>query len=155
MNTPRLDDQLCFALYAASRLVVRAYKPVLLKLGLTYPQYLVMMVLWEWDDEGKNSHPVGVLGERLYLDSGTLTPLLKRLQARGLVHRVRSQEDERVVLVGVTEAGRALAKSSTKVPFEMLSVCHFREEDLPKMMELRDSVHEVVEVLSGEGTVGE
>ena len=152
MNTPRLDDQLCFALSGAARLVVRSYKPILLKLGLTYPQYLVMMVLWEWDDDGENTHPVGALGERLYLDSGTLTPLLKRLQGRGLVHRVRSQEDERVVLVGVTEEGRALADAAKSVPYEM--ACHFREEDLAEISELRHGVHKVVEALVGDETEG-
>ena len=84
MTTPRLDDQLCFALYAANRLVARSYKPVLLKLGLTYPQYLVMLVLWEQDDRA-----VHELGELLQLDSGTLTPLLKRLETSGLVSRQR------------------------------------------------------------------
>jgi DNA-binding MarR family transcriptional regulator len=91
---------------------------------------------------------VGVLGRRLYLDSGTLTPLLKRLQERGLVHRDRSQEDERVVLVGVTELGRALAKSAESVPQEM--ACLFPDEDLQRISDLRFGVRRIVEILAGD-----
>jgi DNA-binding MarR family transcriptional regulator len=123
---------------------------VLLKLGLTYPQYLVMMVLWEWDDDGDNAHPVGVLGSRLYLDSGTLTPLLKRLQERGLVHRDRSSEDERVVLVGVTQRGRELAAHAESVPEEM--ACMFPDEDIGQISNLRFGVRRIVEILA-QGTV--
>lgn len=99
----RLDDQLCFALYSASHLMTRAYRPMLTALGLTYPQYLALLVLWEADDL-----TVGALGERLYLDSGTLTPLLKRMEAQGLVERRRDPADERQVRIRLTEAGRAL-----------------------------------------------
>src|SRR5690349_9051070 len=96
-----LDRQLCFALYSASLAMTRLYKPLLEPLGLTYPQYLVMLALWE--DAG---HSVGSLGDRLALDSGTLTPLLKRLESMGLVDRVRDPADERRVLVHLTAAGR-------------------------------------------------
>src|SRR5688500_7386050 len=98
-----LDDQLCFALYAASRAVTARYRPMLEELGLTYPQYLVMMLLWEQDNQ-----TVGQLGARLALDSGTLSPLLKRLTAAGLVTRHRRVEDERSVAIALTDAGRAL-----------------------------------------------
>ncbi|MFY0578782.1 MarR family winged helix-turn-helix transcriptional regulator [Cystobacter fuscus] len=98
----RLDDQLCFALHAASRAMTGAYQPLLEELGVTYPQYLVLMALWEEDGAR-----VSRLGERLYLDSATLTPLLKRLESRGLVERRRSQVDERVVEVFLTPEGRA------------------------------------------------
>lgn len=106
-----LNRQLCFALYAASRAMTRAYQPMLQDLGITYPQYLVLLVLWEWDqqevrDGADNS--VGALGGRLMLDSGTLTPLLKRMEQRGLVMRRRAAWDERVTLVEVTDAGREL-----------------------------------------------
>ncbi|MDD0841632.1 MarR family winged helix-turn-helix transcriptional regulator [Pseudomonas sp. Gutcm_11s] len=103
-----LDNQLCFKLYAASRAVIRAYKPMLDELGLTYPQYLVMLVLWEWQASPPEHATVKALGERLMLDSGTLTPLLKRLEQLGLVQRVRSSLDERELRLGLSEAGVAL-----------------------------------------------
>ncbi|OIN45144.1 MarR family transcriptional regulator [Pseudomonas azotoformans] len=100
-----LDHQLCFKLYAASRAVTRAYKPMLDQLGLTYPQYLVMLVLWEWHDATPMQPTVKALGERLMLDSGTLTPLLKRLEQFGWVRRQRSARDEREVHLGLSERG--------------------------------------------------
>ncbi|RON84326.1 MarR family transcriptional regulator [Pseudomonas chlororaphis] len=104
----KLDSQLCFKLYAASRAVVRGYKPMLDQLGLTYPQYLVMLVLWEWQDAPPELPTVKALGERLALDSGTLTPLLKRLEQLQLVQRQRSPRDEREVHLSLTAAGLAL-----------------------------------------------
>ena len=107
-----LNNQLCFALYAASRAMTRAYQPMLQDLDITYPQYLVLMVLWEWDAAiARGETPdcaVGALGRRLMLDSGTLTPLLKRMEGRGLVLRRRASRDERVTEVALTDAGRAL-----------------------------------------------
>nr|WP_305080716.1 MarR family transcriptional regulator [Microbulbifer sediminum] len=103
---------MCFALYAASRAMTRAYQPMLRDLDLTYPQYLVLLVLWEWDAAAARGESpdsgVGALGRRLMLDSGTLTPLLKRMEQRGLVSRQRAPRDERVTLVAVTDSGRAL-----------------------------------------------
>ena len=106
-----LDAQLCFALYATSLSLTKRYKPLLAPLGLTYPQYLVMLVLWEGD-----AIAVSQLGERLELDSGTLTPLLKRLEAAGLVQRLRDTADERRVLLRLSAAGRALRKRAAGVP---------------------------------------
>ncbi len=106
-----LDQQLCFALYSTSLAMTRLYKPLLDPLGLTYPQYLVMLVLWESDDQA-----VSQLGERLQLDSGTLTPLLKRLEAAGLLRRQRDLEDERRVRVLLTPEGRALRSRAKAVP---------------------------------------
>jgi len=103
-----LDDQLCFKLYAASRAVTRAYKPMLDQLGLTYPQYLVMLVLWEWQGSAMVQPTVKALGERLMLDSGTLTPLLKRLEQLALVRRQRSAMDEREVHLSLTQQGQQL-----------------------------------------------
>ncbi|MCV6624593.1 MAG: MarR family transcriptional regulator [Cellvibrionaceae bacterium] len=103
-----LDKQLCFRLYTASRLLVRAYQPMLKALDITYPQYLVLMLLWEWRDKGRDHGSVNQLGQRLQLDSGTLTPLLKRLQAKGLINRRRSDEDERQLELGLTPQGIAL-----------------------------------------------
>jgi MarR family transcriptional regulator, organic hydroperoxide resistance regulator len=106
-----LDKQVCFALYSATRAVTQLYRPVLDRLGLTYPQYLVMLVLWEYG-------PVSVkrLGEELALDSGTLSPLLKRLAAHGYVRRERSTEDERSVVIHLTGAGSALRRQASSVP---------------------------------------
>jgi MarR family transcriptional regulator, organic hydroperoxide resistance regulator len=108
-----LDRQICFALYAASRSVVRAYGPLLADVGLTYPQYLAMLVLWESPEEPVS---VGDLGARLQLDSGTLTPLLKRLEQAGYVSRRRDAADERRVLVGLTPDGVALADAVATIP---------------------------------------
>lgn len=116
----KLDQQLCFKLYAASRTVVRAYKPMLGRLGLTYPQYLVMLVLWEWHDVAPEQPTVKALGERLMLDSGTLTPLLKRLQQAGLVQRQRSTQDEREVHLSLTAAGRQLSEQVPALKRELL-----------------------------------
>ena len=113
----RLENQLCFPLYACSRQVVKKYRPYLDALGLTYTQYITMMVLWA---EGKAS--VKTLGERLYLDSGTLTPLLKSLEAKGYVCRRRSAEDERVLIIELTEAGAAMRGQARGVP-EKLAGC--------------------------------
>ncbi len=125
----KLENQLCFLLYSASRKMTAAYRPLLGELGITYPQYLVMMVLWEFYDvsgEGgqktikipheKQGINVGQLSARLQLDSGTLTPLLKRLEQQGLVDRVRDRSDERVVRVYLTEAGVCLRRKALKVP---------------------------------------
>ena len=107
----QLDNQLCFALYSASLATTRIYKPLLEPLGLTYPQYLALLVLWEHD-----GLTVGELGERLFLDSGTLTPLLKRMEAAGWLIRERASDDERRVLLQLTPTGRALKARARSVP---------------------------------------
>ncbi|HUR89759.1 MAG TPA: MarR family transcriptional regulator [Ramlibacter sp.] len=107
----RLDNQLCFALYSASLAMTKLYKPLLDELGLTYPQYLAMLVLWETDGV-----TVSGLGERLSLDSGTLTPLLKRLEAAGWVARIRDVKDERRVHITLTAAGRRMKQRAQKIP---------------------------------------
>jgi len=106
-----LDNQLCFALYSASLQMTKLYKPLLGEIGLTYPQYVTMLSLWETDGV-----TVGALGERLFLDSGTLTPLLKRLEVAGLLTRTRNAEDERQVLIGLTPKGRALKQKAACIP---------------------------------------
>ncbi|AHC34491.1 MarR family transcriptional regulator [Pseudomonas fluorescens] len=115
-----LDDQLCFKLYAASRAVTRAYKPMLDQLGLTYPQYVVMLVLWEWHDAAATQATVKALGERLMLDSGTLTPLLKRLEQLGAVKRQRSLRDEREVHLSLSEAGVQLRGQAHQLKTRLL-----------------------------------
>ncbi|RAK63972.1 MarR family winged helix-turn-helix transcriptional regulator [Hymenobacter edaphi] len=112
----QLENQLCFPLYAVSRLVTKAYQPLLEELELTYPQYLVLLLLWE---HGELS--VKGLGERLLLDSGTLTPLLKRLEQRGLVSRRRDARDERSVRIGLQPAGEALRHKATCIPEALMA----------------------------------
>lgn len=110
----KLENQLCFPLYACSREIIRQYKPFLDEIDLTYTQYIVMMVLWE-----RQSVTVKELGDSLYLDSGTLTPLLKKMEAKGLLSRARSMQDERNLIVTVTEAGEALKERAVRVPAQM------------------------------------
>ena len=141
----RLDNQICFAVYSAAHAFNRVYKPLLDKLGLTYPQYLVMLVLWERDGV-----PVKDIGERLFLDSGTLTPLLKRLEQAGLVRRTRSTEDERQVLIALTAQGQALKEKARAVPQSILaaSACSVGELSTLKneIVALRDQLNAVVGV---------
>lgn len=138
----RLDQQLCFALYASSLAMTKLYKPLLAPLGLTYPQYLVMLVLWERDDRA-----VHELGELLQLDSGTLTPLLKRLEASGLVSRQRDQTDERRVRIRLSEAGHALRKAASDIPVAVM--CQVGGE-LDAVVELRERLHELRRQLQGQ-----
>ena len=132
-----LGNQLCFAVYSTAHAFNRVYKPLLDALGLTYPQYLVMLVLWERDDI-----PVKEIGERLFLDSGTLTPLLKRLEAAGLIRRTRSKQDERQVLIALTAQGQALREKAKMLPEAILaaSACSIGELSALKneMIALRD-----------------
>ncbi|GHD00749.1 transcriptional regulator [Pseudorhodoferax aquiterrae] len=138
----QLDHQLCFALYSASLAMTKLYKPLLEPLGLTYPQYLAMLALWEEDGA-----MVSTLGERLRLDSGTLTPLLKRLEAAGLVQRARAAADERRVHVHLTPAGRALKAQALDIPACVLqaSQCTLAEisELTQQVRTLRDRIASV------------
>jgi DNA-binding MarR family transcriptional regulator len=109
-----LENQLCFPLYACARKIVAAYNPFLKELGLTYPQYITMMVLWE-----NNKVAMRDLGKRLYLDSGTLTPVLKKLEAMGYLKRYRNPEDERILMVSITDEGKALRQEAEKIPYQM------------------------------------
>ena len=128
----RLDNQLCFALYSTSLAMTKVYKPLLEELGLTYPQYLAMLVLWERD-----GLMVSELGQKLYLDSGTLTPLLKRLEASGYVSRIRDVEDERRVYITLTSSGRKLKTRATKIPGCILSASQC---SVPELMNLNSQV---------------
>lgn len=133
MAALRLEDQLCFALYSASRAVSSAYRPLLDELNLTYPQYLVLLVLWE--DEACS---IGQLGDRLHLDSGTLSPLIKRLEAAGLVRRQRSNADERRVDVTLTAEGRALEDRAACIPERLLGST---DADPAQLAALRDALN--------------
>jgi MarR family transcriptional regulator, organic hydroperoxide resistance regulator len=139
----RLDNQICFAIYSAAHAFNRVYKPLLDRLGLTYPQYLVMLVLWERDDVA-----VREIGEKLFLDSGTLTPLLKRLEAAHLVKRTRSREDERQVLIALTPQGQALKEKARAVPQSILAASDCSVPELVAMkneiVALRDRLNAVI-----------
>ena len=110
----KLDRQLCFALYSGSRGIIRMYRPILEKLDITYPQYLVLLVLWEYGQMN-----VRDMGEKLFLDSGTLTPLLKRMERQGIVLRERSIKDERTVLISLTDKGRMLKEEALSIPLQL------------------------------------
>ena len=138
-STSTLDRQLCFALYNASRAFTNLYRPLLEDLGLTYPQYLVMLVLWE-----REALTVKELGSALRLDSGTLSPLLKRLQARGLLTRHRSEQDERSVAVAITDDGRALQQQAREIPERVVSATGMEITDA---IELRTTLHELTDAL--------
>jgi MarR family transcriptional regulator, organic hydroperoxide resistance regulator len=140
-----LDAQLCFPLYAASRAVTRAYGPLLRDFGLTYPQYLALLALW---DEGEPM-TVGDIGSRLRLDSGTLTPLLKRLEQAGFVSRRRDAEDERRVLVEVTAAGWDLKERVADVPSQLVESLGL---DGPGSRQLRSLLHDLLDRLDDEPT---
>ena len=133
-----LDEQLCFPIYAASNLIVKAYRPFLTPLGLTYPQYLVMLVLWE-----KDCVSVGDLGQILHLDSGTLTPLLKRMETSGLINRSRDPNDERRVLISLKDKGRDLSAEGEKIPKELTKNIEF-----DNLNQLRDELKVLVNLLS-------
>ena len=138
-----LDNQLCFALYSTSLLMTKVYKPLLQELGLTYPQYLAMMVLWESD-----GITVGEISNRLLTDPGSLTPLLKRLEAEGLITRTRSSKDERVVELRLTEQGRALHEKAKAVPACILAATERSIEQLDslknELVSLRGSLGKAV-----------
>ena len=135
----KLENQICFPLYAASREVIKKYKPFLDEIDLTYTQYIAMMVIWE-----KESTSVKALGEALYLDSGTLTPVLKSLEGKGLIRRGRCKEDERVVIVELTDQGRALKDEAVKVPEQMGSCIHM---DPAEAMELYRLLYRLLDSL--------
>lgn len=132
----RLDNQLCFPLYVLSRQITGFYRPLLEKLGLTYPQYLVMMVLWE-----REMVTVKRLGQLLWLDSGTLTPLLKRMEGNGLITRKRSVDDERSVDIALTEKGRQLEKEAEKIPAHIK--CHIKMSDY-EIVTLREYLKKIL-----------
>src|SRR5271154_5973224 len=138
-----LGNQICFAIYSTAHAFNRVYKPLLDRLGLTYPQYLVMLVLWERDGV-----PLKDIGEGLFLDSGTLTPLLKRLEVAQLIKRTRSTEDERQVLIALTAQGQALKEKARAVPMSILSASACSVGELTAMkneiVALRDRLNEVV-----------
>ncbi|MCG3417546.1 MarR family winged helix-turn-helix transcriptional regulator [Oceanobacillus jordanicus] len=121
----KLDNQICFQLYATTREMTKRYRPLLEELNVTYPQYLVLLVLWETDRIS-----VKALGKRLFLDSGTLTPMLKRMEEHGLIQRARSKEDERVVEVVLTEQGQQAEKQAEQIPLQFIEQTNLNEEEV-------------------------
>ncbi|MDU5111700.1 MAG: MarR family transcriptional regulator [Clostridium sp.] len=132
----KLDNQICFSLYAVSREIIKLYKPILDELNLTYTQYLVMLVLWE-----ENKATVKQLGNRLHLDSGTLTPLLKKLESMELIEKYRSKEDDRVVFAELTSKGRELQEKSKDVPKKVLCNMKFSED---KIKQIKEGIDELL-----------
>jgi MarR family transcriptional regulator, organic hydroperoxide resistance regulator len=142
----KLNNQLCFPVYAASRLITREYQPHLGKLGITYPQYLVLMVLWESD-----GITVNAIAEKLILNTNTLTPLLKRMETMGLITRKRSGEDERKVEIRLKEKGQDLKVSASGVPYELINGIQHGALSVDKLIELRDNLSELVRFLKQKG----
>lgn len=138
----KLDNQLCFPLYACSKEIVRMYKPFLDEVDLTYTQYITMMVLWEQEEIN-----VKQLGERLYLDSGTLTPLLKKLESKGYITRSRSAQDERNLIVKLTDEGRLLKKKAVCIPEKMAGCVHLTQQEA---FELYRLLHKVLSAVNDE-----
>lgn len=136
----KLSNQLCFPLYACAKEIVRAYTPLLEPLGLTYTQYIAMMVMWE-----HKSITVKEMGQLLYLDSGTLTPMLKKMEKAGWLKRRRSSEDERLVILSITEAGERLQEQAAEVPLKMQSCVKLSSEDA---MQLYRLLHELMNTLN-------
>ena len=135
----KLSKQLCFPLYACSREMIKLYKPYLDELGLTYTQYITMMVLWE-----HKAMTVKALGQELYLDSGTLTPLLKKLEEKGLVTRRRSDLDERNLIVTITQEGEALKERAIAIPYEMAKCVNLPKE---RILELYQMLYHLLEIV--------
>ena len=130
-DTLKLDNQICFSIYAASREITKLYRPLLQDLGLTYTQYVTMLALWEQDEV-----TVSVLGSKLYLDSGTLTPLLKKLESAGLVTRARDKSDERSVIVALTKQGLALREKAFCIPARLASQLSATPEEGARLVDL-------------------
>ena len=134
----KLENQLCFRFYTVSRLITQAYGPLLDRLGVTYPQYLVLLVLWE-----KDAQPVNDIAKRLVLETNTVTPLLKRMEAEGLVRRTRGTEDARQVIVSLTEKGTQLRETAKDIPDQMgstITCCNIPSEQFPQLAATLDSL---------------
>ncbi len=135
MEQLKLRNQLCFPVYALSRKITACYRPLLEEIDLTYPQYLVMLLLWE-----QKKITVKAIGDQLYLDSGTLTPLLKRLEQKGLVTRKRNETDERVLDVAITTKGTQLQQKGRHIPHKLMNSLHLSEEKLNRMRKTIDQL---------------
>lgn len=138
----RLGNQICFPLYSASRLITKAYKPYLDELGITYPQYLVLMVLWEYDGLSINE-----ISEKLLLKTNTLSPLLKRMEKMQLIERQRCKEDERIVIIRLTTHGKELKKDALPIPEKLFNELLSDRIQLDDMLQLKDTLCELINIL--------
>jgi len=139
----KLENQICFPIYAASRLITREYQPLLDELGLTYPQYLALMVLWEHDSLSVND-----IGQKLLLNTNTVTPLLKRMEAQGLVARQRSADDERRVIVSLTPQGRALQEQAAAIPAQLVAGLNADDVDEQALHAMLAQLQKIIQHLS-------
>jgi len=138
-----LSSQICFPIYSVSRLMTKAYKPHLEKLGITYPQYLVLMVLWENDKLSVNQ-----ITEKLFLNTNTMSPLLKRMEKMGLVHRTRSSKDERIVTIELTKKGKELKTMALPIPDKLFTEIVSDKIEMDDMLKLKDTLCELIDVLT-------
>ena len=138
----KLENQFCFPVYAASRLIIRAYQPFLDKLKITYPQYLVLMILWETESVAVND-----IAKRLILQTNTVTPLLKRMEKQGLLVRERSEKDERKVIVRLTDKGKDMEENASEIPESLLSLLEKEHFDLNDLMNLKIGLNHVIDTL--------
>ncbi len=136
----KLNNQVCFPIYAASRLIIREYQPLLDKLGITYPQYLVLMVLWENDNV-----PVSEITKKLILNTNTVTPLLKRMQTQELITRARSTKDERQVTISLTEKGKQLRVQAAEIPMKLVEKLDTGQLDVNDLIDLREKLNLLIE----------
>ena len=139
----KLDNQLCFPVYAASRLIIREYQPLLDKLGLTYPQYLVLLVLWEHD-----SITVNEIAHKLILNTNTVTPLLKRMESQGIVTRNREGSDERKVIVRLTEKGRQMQAEAAKIPEQLGAEVASEAMNVKELLDLKEKLYTIINYLN-------
>lgn len=139
----QLSNQVCFPIYSVSRLITKAYKPYLEEMGLTYPQYLVLMVLWENDNLSVNQ-----ISEKLLLNTNTLSPLLKRMEKMDLLRRIRSSKDERSVLIQLTEKGVNLQTQAAPIPEELIKILLTENIKLSEVLQLKDLLNEWIRILS-------
>ncbi len=139
----QLSNQVCFPIYSVSRLITKAYKPYLEEMGITYPQYLVLMVLWE-----NNSLTVNQIGEQLLLNTNTLSPLLKRMETSGIIARNRSENDERSVIVQLTEKGKQLKVNAKPIPEKLLKILVNENIKLNEVLQLKDMLNQWIEILT-------
>jgi DNA-binding MarR family transcriptional regulator len=146
MEQLKLDNQICFPMYAASRLIIREYQPHLDKLGITYPQYLVLLVLWEEDGISVND-----IAHKLILNTNTVTPLLKRMETLGLVSRIRSEEDERKVIVRLTEKGSEMKADASHIPYSLMAGIAADEVNVDELIAMKNKLQEWIDFLKKKG----
>lgn len=139
----KLENQLCFPVYAASRLIIREYQPHLDALGITYPQYLVLMVLWETDSVSVNE-----ITTRLILNTNTITPILKRMEAQGIITRERSKEDERKVIITLTDFGRQLQEQAALIPEKLTAGLVSESVDVEELLKMKEQLNAIIGYLN-------